>query len=1082
MEGSKTQFDLFSKIQELQSLIKKESSFKKMCKLITLFNANNIVIIKNSKTLKKLNEECTILYKKKLLVLNDENKDKRIYELKSIKDKELADIWMYLNGFFVSLWENPKIVASLLINTKQKEIMNSLLPLLANNFYENILSQKFIQNNLLYVITLLLKYEIKTFCNLTFPKLFLSINSSCGYLLYELRKKRDFQIYLKDLIEEVIEILIKYPFDISFDIDKSEENIKKLYSFDDEFEIIDDKGETSEIIFLNDEKNERVGINPKDLEDIEKKYFLNSFPKDFFNRVSKTAQKHYLNTFNMFATSSMKIFKEKMDKNKYKNKIYFNYLCDFYIVTKFIETFLNKLIIKVNLVPYSIRIICKIISTLIQKKYQKITKIKRNIFICRFFFSALFWPTSKNSDNSWSVGNYLISEQIINNIEYIEKFFYSFIMGDLFLNKDNFDYAPFNIFFILKMDLLIKFIDELINVDLPEFINKTLEDDNYTFDYLKENENDGIINRSICFSIKDIFDIITNASKQTDNIFLKNKKLKIRYDNLMTDYNLNILCDLDSKATKENKVYYYLISDFLFTKKYEENIKMKKKMNYFTLEYIKNPENEEEKKINVINEAKNLLSGLLFHLIILTKENVAKNFHKDINKLLNELLNLSKYPHYSFGDDIITSWFAEPLINILPKLPKEITDNNCQKLIEGLINDVLHSLKDLYDYNSILNLINDEKIKYTQTTISFLDKNIKLISDINTYKKALDIIYNDEINIGFYIIEDNKNLKFEIYDSNSPLYNQKYDYNKYYLNFKPRIFKTISEFIQEFPDFNKLFHDLGDNLELQKIWKIPTFLKNYFDKINEYLNIKYKYIIDDFNNNKKNIYNNINDKLQKKLLTETSTEIKIFNKESIDIPNQLRNLFEEINENISTNTNLNYSINELIDIMKIIYNYVMEKLYDKLFPKIPTEEESNNFVKICLLSNSIELKDINEKYQKRTIRQSFLLDIKKYFKLFIGEKSPLKRIEAMNHIYEIIPKAIEFNEGKGEFGADDILPILTYCLIKAQPYRMNTILNYTLLYNPYSPYSKFGEESFHLNQLFQANESINIFYDNLKKE
>jgi hypothetical protein len=79
------------------------------------------------------------------------------------------------------------------------------------------------------------------------------------------------------------------------------------------------------------------------------------------------------------------------------------------------------------------------------------------------------------------------------------------------------------------------------------------------------------------------------------------------------------------------------------------------------------------------------------------------------------------------------------------------------------------------------------------------------------------------------------------------------------LNFKPRIFKTISEFIQEFPDFNKLFHDLGDNLELQKIWKIPTFLKNYFDKINEYLNIKYKYIIDDFNNNKKNIYNNIND-------------------------------------------------------------------------------------------------------------------------------------------------------------------------------------------------------------------------------
>ena len=37
MKESKSQFDLFSKIQELQSLVKKESSFKKMCKLIYLF-------------------------------------------------------------------------------------------------------------------------------------------------------------------------------------------------------------------------------------------------------------------------------------------------------------------------------------------------------------------------------------------------------------------------------------------------------------------------------------------------------------------------------------------------------------------------------------------------------------------------------------------------------------------------------------------------------------------------------------------------------------------------------------------------------------------------------------------------------------------------------------------------------------------------------------------------------------------------------------------------------------------------------------------------------------------------------------
>ena len=96
-------------------------------------------------------------------ILNIINKDEREYELKLIQDKELLNIWTHLHGFLVLLWENPKYVAYVLMNAKPKAISDSLLPLFANNFYENILSQKFIQNNLLYIISYCHRTEERPF-------------------------------------------------------------------------------------------------------------------------------------------------------------------------------------------------------------------------------------------------------------------------------------------------------------------------------------------------------------------------------------------------------------------------------------------------------------------------------------------------------------------------------------------------------------------------------------------------------------------------------------------------------------------------------------------------------------------------------------------------------------------------------------------------------------------------------------------------------------------------------------------------------------------------------------------------------
>ena len=68
-----------------------------------------------------------------------------------------------LNTYFPKLmnylWEQPKIVTSVIHNCDKNNLKEYLAPFFVNNFYENILSSKFIEDNLIYVITLLLKDE-----------------------------------------------------------------------------------------------------------------------------------------------------------------------------------------------------------------------------------------------------------------------------------------------------------------------------------------------------------------------------------------------------------------------------------------------------------------------------------------------------------------------------------------------------------------------------------------------------------------------------------------------------------------------------------------------------------------------------------------------------------------------------------------------------------------------------------------------------------------------------------------------------------------------------------------------------------
>ena len=111
----------------------------------------------------KINDECNKYYKAKLEVKNflrKKNGDNFESSIAKEPNDILLDLSTYIPNYLISLWEDPKMVVKLLLNTDIKDVKENLAHFFCNNFYQNILSPYTVEDNLLYVIALMFKDEI----------------------------------------------------------------------------------------------------------------------------------------------------------------------------------------------------------------------------------------------------------------------------------------------------------------------------------------------------------------------------------------------------------------------------------------------------------------------------------------------------------------------------------------------------------------------------------------------------------------------------------------------------------------------------------------------------------------------------------------------------------------------------------------------------------------------------------------------------------------------------------------------------------------------------------------------------------
>ena len=966
--------------------------------------------------------------------------DQRQFELiddHKDKDEIFSELNTYIKYLFEFLWNQPKIVSNILSLSNIKDVKDHLAHFFTNNFYENILSNNNKEEQLLYIITSLLKKEINKMDinNININKIeniFLK-DTPCGCIFEEFSYKKEIQAFFKIIIIDILEkIELSFPSqEIIFDPNRIKDFIlleKKEEEKEKDKTNKDNNKDKKKITFNKKifEKDIEEKVKLFDLkyqfglpqEDLEKKLEDNDIKNnknmiDYINqKISDCSENPFLYSTEVLLenVNFTKIDTKKIDLNfndeerkSLSKNILTIYKQNFFETIWIIDKLIDNLISNIHLLPYSIKCINKIISILINKKFPNLSTFQKNIFLSQFFFNKLFFTIFVNPAVKSLINDFIISDSTLLNLSLILPIINKFFSGQFYKDiKEEGTYTPFNWYFLSKMPMLLEFFEKSKNVKLPNFIEKIIDKDenefdyNYEFDYFEENKDKMMFVKNICFSFDDFYCLYYNIKNNKEQIFkMKNEKtsklekaltklihsehkiekIKNEIDNIILSKNFGKVTKIITKKNTIDKEV-----DKKPTLKFFLNSKLVFKDEYDSLFNM-----ESKKEYFNIKELKNPESNE--NIIIKAKNFICDflfNFYSldsidldnDSKRKLDTMNLLKEMKTYLKSSNLLNDEKipTQWYINSIIEYLKKLPEN----FVENDYNELFAQLEN--DINNSIKLLNFEKIglfvdkiKLAKKSRIFYDKAKKILIDIDLNRQAHTIIEKEIIPV---------QIKFKYSDSEK---DKIFEISEHpgYTTVKERIY-NISKYIYS-------------NSNSKKVCQTIKELINNFPNITEY-----------------------ND-LQDLNVLEIMEELKI--------PEKLLNYFNYIGEKIK---NLEIGDEKKINNINIkIYDYVMEKLYDKIFPKEVGKDDLKIFQN-CIRCSWVDLKHFI-KGKNDYILENFVPDTIKNFEQINKEKSPRKKLKCINKIFQCIYNLAQLNGDKID-GTDDSLPILNYALIKAKPF------------------------------------------------
>ena len=705
-----------------------------------------------------------------------------------------------------------------------------------------------------------------------------------------------------------------------------------------------------------------------------------------------------------------------------------------------LDMFLQKLIDNINIIPYTIKCIGKIVDTLVLQKFQNdntVSELDKAMYTITILFESFIIPIIGSPDFNGLITTNSISKSTKNNLQVLVKILKQFLKGTLFTSSSkDCEFTVFNSYIIRLMTQSLRLVEIIRETKLPRAIdhinsnrnNSDIKMRDINYPYFTYNEKENITHQSICLNLQDVKDFISvikeHKPKFSETIDLI-AQMKINEDPVKI---LNMKATLDNVVQNETNIDTLIKEESVNKEQLNVDDKTKGKSSANDEKQLKTEKVEIHfasfSQVIYKKEFKDMLDG---NISSNTNANNKKNdiqlikINKIKQSLLKVLTYINKISKSSFNDAYTANNSFENYI--IPKIKLMLNQHQA--------NDVTNHFKGTTcpptnSFNKTTSHIEQPYPFY----FTYFVQNIKSLPESyrnNNYKLFLSELIketeqkvknarNDAINQIYLKVKGSEKLNLI---TNSSLLQLK------------QMEKTIAseKFVKDVAVRIKMElipKDDFNNLSELKITAVSTIPKSknedgviYCNKIQDFI----KKFPDFSNLNQPDIIDFL---------------------ESKKIDQSINNYFNIVKDSLKALPYFQkYSPEEFATTLSELENYIQCQINSKLFPAKRTKKDIKIHKK-CLRLNWISPSNLIK--DQKVVNENLWETAMNHINDMDKQISPANKIKSFGKAFAILQNSITFCTGKDELGVDDSIQVLLYVLLKAKPKKIWSNFNYSRLF------------------------------------